>query len=47
MTVAIVVGLLLVALGLVSSQLFRLRDWLNKAPPVDPNRTEHPDDRDY
>ena len=46
MTVAIVVGLLLVALGLVSSQLFRLRDWLNKAPPADPNRTEHPDDRD-
>lgn len=46
MTVAIVVGLLLVALGLVSSQLFRLRDWLNKAPPADPNRTAHPDDRD-
>jgi len=45
MTVAIVVGLLLVGLGLVSSQLFRLRDWLNKAPPP-PAHSEHPDDRD-
>lgn len=46
MTVAIVVGLILVAVGLVSSQLFRLRDWLNKAPPVDPHHTEHLDDSD-
>lgn len=46
MTVAIVVGLLLVAVGLVSSQLFRLRDWLNKAPPVEPRHTEHPVDPD-
>jgi hypothetical protein len=32
-TIAIVVILLLVALGIVSSQLFRLRDWLKKPPP--------------
>jgi len=41
MTVAIVVILLLVGLGLVSSQLFRLRDWLKKAPP--PLPSDHPD----
>lgn len=46
MTVAIVVGLLLAALGLVSSQLFRLRDWLNKAPPVDPHHSELSGDSD-
>jgi hypothetical protein len=33
MTIAIVVILLLVALGIVSSQLFRLRDWLKRPPP--------------
>jgi len=43
MTVAIVVGLLLVALGTVASQLFRLRDWLKKAPPPPPDQPEHPD----
>ena len=40
-TIAIVVGLLLVGLGIVASQLFRLRDWLNKPPPPP---AEHPDD---
>ena len=45
MTVAIVVGLLLAALALVSSQLFRLKDWLDKAPPPPPN-PEHPDTPD-
>jgi len=42
MTVAIVVGLLLVGLGIVASQLFRLKDWLNKPPPP----VEPPDDPD-
>ena len=37
MTTALIVGgLLLVALGLVASQLFRLKDWLNRQPPVEP-----------
>ncbi|GAY17779.1 hypothetical protein MSZK_45050 [Mycobacterium sp. shizuoka-1] len=46
MTIWIVVGLLLVGLGLVASQLFRLKDWLNKpAPPSDPP-SEHPDEPD-
>jgi hypothetical protein len=31
----------LVAVGIVVDQLFRLRDWLNKAPPSQP-----PDDTD-
>ncbi len=44
MTVAIVVGLLLAALGLVSSQLFRLKDWLDKSPPLPP--PVEPDDQD-
>ena len=34
MTTALIVGgLLLVGVGLVASQLFRLRDWLNRQPP--------------
>lgn len=34
MTTALIVGgLLLVGVGLVSSQLFRLRDWLARQPP--------------
>jgi hypothetical protein len=40
MTIAIVVGLLVVGIGLVLSQLFRLRDWLNRQPPP----AEHPDE---
>ena len=42
MTTAVIVGgVVLLALGLVASQLFRLRDWLNRQPPVPP--AEHPD----
>ena len=37
MTTAVIVGvLLLLALGLVASQLFRLKDWLNRQPPAAP-----------
>lgn len=44
MTIWIVLGLLLVGLGIVASQLFRLKDWLNRpAPPSEP-AGEHPDD---
>ena len=42
MTIAIVVGLLVVGVGIVLSQLFRLKDWLNRQPP--PLPAEHPDD---
>lgn len=40
----IVGGLGLLAVGLVASQLFRLRDWLNRppAPDADPAEPEHP-----
>ena len=41
-TTAIVVILVLAALGIVSSQLLRLRDWLGKAPPPE----QEPPDRD-
>lgn len=35
MTTALIVGgLLLLAVGLVSSQLFRLKDWLNRQPAI-------------
>ena len=38
MTTALIVGgLLLVGVGLVASQLFRLKDWLNRQPPPDPS----------
>lgn len=41
MTTAVIVGvLLLLAVGLVASQLFRLKDWLDRQPPVEP----HPDE---
>ena len=44
MTTALIVGvLLLVALGLVASQLFRLKDWLNRQPPVEPRPDESGD----
>jgi hypothetical protein len=47
MTIWIVVGLLLVGLGIVASQLFRLKDWLNKPPPPPPPPpSEHPDQPD-
>ena len=43
MTTAVIVGvLLLIALGLVASQLFRLKDWLNRQPPVEPDEPEIP-----
>ena len=40
----IVGGLGLLAVGLVASQLFRLRDWLNRQPPpgADPTEPELP-----
>lgn len=41
MTTALIIGgVLLVGLGMVSSQLFRLKDWLARQPAV-PN--PHPD----
>lgn len=45
MTYAIVGGLALVGVGLVASQLFRLKDWLDRQPipePTDPERHEDP-----
>ena len=36
----IVGGLGLLAVGLVASQLFRLRDWLNRQPPPDADPAE-------
>jgi hypothetical protein len=41
LTIVIAVVAALVAVGIVIDQLFRLRDWLNKAPPSRP-----PDDTD-
>ena len=44
MTTALIVGgLLLLAVGLVSSQLFRLKDWLSQQPAI-PNPEPDPDD---
>jgi len=38
MTTGLIVGgLALAGVGLVASQLFRLRDWLNRQPPPDPD----------
>ena len=43
MTTALIVGgLLLVGLGLVSSQLLRLKDWLARQPPP-PDNPDEPD----
>jgi hypothetical protein len=42
MNSVIVGGLALLAVGLVASQLFRLRDWLNRQPPPDAE-PEQPD----
>ncbi|HPY22988.1 MAG: hypothetical protein QG655_2684 [Actinomycetota bacterium] len=37
MTTALIIGgLVLVGLGLVASQLIRLKDWLDRQPPVPP-----------
>ena len=50
MTTALIVGgLLLVGVGMVASQLFRLRDWLNRQPPPPPSDGPSPppvDDED-
>ena len=46
MTYLIVGGLALAALGLVASQLFRLKDWLDRQPipqPSDPDQTDDSD----
>ena len=46
MTTALIVGgLLLLAVGLVSSQLFRLKDWLSRQP-ANPNPDPDPDPDD-
>ena len=46
MTTALIVGgLLLLAVGLVSSQLFRLKDWLSRQPAIpnpEPDRDDDP-----
>ncbi|MCW1957330.1 MAG: hypothetical protein KIH64_002030 [Mycobacterium sp.] len=43
MTTALIVGgLLLVGVGLVASQLFRLKDWLNRQPPPSPDDQGRP-----
>lgn len=43
MTYLIVGGLLLLAVGLVASQLFRLKDWLNRQPQIPPADSDEPD----
>jgi hypothetical protein len=47
-TALIIGGVLLVGVGLVASQLFRLRDWLNRPPPPPPDELSPPsaDDED-
>ena len=47
-TALIIGGVLLVGVGLVASQLFRLRDWLNRQPPPPPDELSPPpaDDED-
>jgi hypothetical protein len=39
----IIVAVLLVGIGLVASQLVRLKDWLDRQPPPAPPES-HPDD---
>lgn len=43
-TTLIVGGLLLLGVGLVASQLFRLRDWLNRQPPPPAEQDQPPPD---
>ena len=38
----IIGGLLLVGVGMVASQLFRLKDWLNRQPPPPPDEEAQP-----
>ncbi|MFM9032946.1 MAG: hypothetical protein ACKOQ4_01400 [Mycobacterium sp.] len=48
MTTALIIGgLLLVGVGMVASQLFRLKDWLNRQPPpaADGERPGEPNDQ--
>ena len=46
MTTALIVGaLLLLAVGLVSSQLFRLKDWLSRQPAIPNPEPDGDDDR--
>lgn len=42
-TFFIVGGVLLLAIGLVASQLFRLKDWLDRQPAVPPADPEAPE----
>ena len=43
MTAVVVISIaLLLGVGLVVSQLVRLKEWLGKAPPPDPETTEPP-----
>lgn len=45
MTTALIVGgLMLVGMGLVASQLFRLKDWLNRQPPPTPEGESPPNE---
>jgi hypothetical protein len=41
-TFFIVGGVLLLAIGLVASQLFRLKDWLDRQPAAPPAEPEAP-----
>ncbi len=44
MTTAVIVGgVMLVGMGLVASQLFRLKDWLARQPASAPPEIEGPD----
>jgi len=41
MTTAVIVGgVMLVGMGMVTSQLFRLKDWLERQPPPPPPAVE-------
>jgi hypothetical protein len=43
MSTALIIGaVLLVGMGLVASQLFRLKDWLKRQPPPDPDEPSPP-----
>ena len=45
MTTALIIGgLVLVGVGLVASQLFRLKDWLDRQPPRGPADGSAPPD---
>jgi hypothetical protein len=42
-TAIIVVTLVLLALGIVINQLFRLRDWMKNSPPLPPPEDDPPE----